>query len=67
MLESLLADADSAQPWLAFVRNVAFGALLATRIEQVYTRYRHRLSNRRAFARRGLTLSVTREAPNGVK
>ena len=34
----------------------AFGALLATRIEQVYTRYGHRLSNRRAFARCGLTL-----------
>ena len=43
-----------------------FGALLATRIEQVYTRFEHRLDNRSTLARHGLTLSVTREAPNGV-
>ena len=60
MLESLLADADSAQPWLAFVRNVAVGALLATRIEQMYTRFGHRLDNRSTLARHGLSLSVSR-------
>ena len=60
MLESLLADADSAQPWLVSVRNVAFGALLATCIEQVYTRYGHCLANRSTVARHGLSLSVSR-------
>ena len=59
MLESLLANTDSTQPWLAFVRNIAFGALLAMLLEQVYTRYGHSLSNRSAFARHFYLLTMT--------
>ena len=59
MLESLLANTDSAQPWLAFVRNIVFGALLAMLLEQVYTRYGHSLSNRSAFARHFYLLTMT--------
>ena len=67
MPESPLANADCAQLWLAFVRNLAFNALLAMRIEHVYTSYGNSLSNRRAVARHGLTLSITREAQTGVR
>ena len=42
---------------------LAIDALLATRIEHVYTCCGNSLSNRHAIARHGLTLSVTREAP----
>lgn len=59
MLDNLLANTASTQPWLAFVRNIAFGALMAMLLERVYTRYGHSLSNRSAFARHFYLLTMT--------
>ena len=44
---------------LEFVRNMAFGALLAIGLERVYIRYGHSLSNRTMFARHFYLLAMT--------
>ena len=59
VMEDLLAYSDTTLTWLAFVRNIAVGAVMAMVLERVYIRYGHSLSNRAAFARHFYLLAMT--------
>ena len=59
MIEQLLGTVLEGPTLLEFVRNIAFGALLALGLERVYIRYGHSLSNRTMFARHFYLLAMT--------
>ena len=59
MIEQLLGTVLEGPTLPEFVRNIAFGALLALGLERVYIRYGHSLSNRTMFARHFYLLAMT--------